>query len=120
MLLIHILAAVTALLVGTAVLVLRKGTASHKLLGRSWVGLMLVATLSSFFLWELRRGAGPSLVHLLSIATLASLACAIYFIRRGNVRRHRGFMIGTFAGLIAAGLAAFTGPGRALHIFFFA
>jgi uncharacterized membrane protein len=31
------------------------------------------------------------------------LAAAIYFIRRGNVRAHRGFMVGTFAGLVGAG-----------------
>src|SRR5260221_3536070 len=119
MLLLHIAAAVAALSLGTLVLLLRKGTASHRILGRVWVGFMLIATLSSFWLFELRRGAGPSLVHLLSIGTLVSLACAIYFIRRGNVRRHRGFMVGTFAGLVAAGLAAAFAPGRTLQILLF-
>ena len=119
MLLVHIAAALGAVSIGVVVLLLRKGTAPHKLLGRAWVGLMLVATLSSFGLSELRHGAGPSLVHLLSVATLASLACAIYFVRRGNIRRHRGFMIGTFAGLLAAGLAAAFSPGRALQVLLF-
>src|SRR2546426_10221092 len=85
-----------ALVVGAAVLSRRKGTASHKLLGRSWVALMLAVALSSFWIFEIRRGAGPSFIHLLSAWTLISLALAVWFIRRGNVRAHRGFMIGTF------------------------
>jgi uncharacterized membrane protein len=110
--LIHIAAASCALGVGFAVLGRPKGTPSHKLLGRIWVALMLVVALSSFWI-------GGSLLHLLSIWTLISLAAAIWFIRRGNVRAHRGFMIGTFIGLAGAGLGA-AAPGRALHLLFFA
>src|SRR6266849_4516923 len=91
--------AAVALVVGAAVLSRRKGTASHKLLGRAWVALMAAVALSSFWIFEIRRGAGPSLIHLLSAWTLVSLALAVYFIRRGNVRAHRGFMIGTLVGL---------------------
>jgi uncharacterized membrane protein len=109
----HLSAAVAALLLGATVLFLRKGTALHKALGRTWVVLMLVVAISSFWIFELRRGAGPSFIHLLSAWTLISLACAIYFIRRGNVRAHKGFMIGTFLGLAGAGLGALA-PGRAL------
>ena len=81
---VHALLALTALGIGVVVLARRKGTASHKLLGRTWV-------------W-----------------TLISLALAVWFIRRGNVRAHRGFMIGTFIGLAGAGLGALA-PGRALY-----
>jgi uncharacterized membrane protein len=83
----------------------RKGTATHKLLGRVWVALMVAVALSSFWIFEIRRGAGPSLIHLLSVWTLISLALAVWFIRRGNVRAHRGFMVGSFVGLAAAGSA---------------
>ena len=96
----------------------RKGTASHKRLGRIWVGLMAAVALSSFWIFEIRRGAGPSLIHLLSVWTLVSLALAVYYIRRGNVRAHRGFMIGTFIGLVVAGAFAMA-PGRALYRLFF-
>ena len=98
--------AIFALMVGAAVLSRRKGTPSHKLLGRLWVGAMVAVAISSFWIFEIRRGAGPSWIHLLSVWTLISLAAAVWFIRRGNVRAHQGFMVGTFAGLAIAGLLA--------------
>src|SRR5467141_3223954 len=110
----HIALALAALALGSAVLVRRKGTSSRKMLGRIWVALMAAVALSSFWIFEIRHGAGPSLIHLLSAWTLISLVLAVWFIRRGNVRAHRGFMIGTFIGLAAAGLGALA-PGRALY-----
>lgn len=98
--------ALFALLVGATVLSRRKGTSSHKLLGRVWVGAMVAVAISSFWIFEIRRGAGPSWIHLLSVWTLISVAAAVWFIRRGNVRAHQGFMVGTFAGLAIAGILA--------------
>jgi uncharacterized membrane protein len=115
----HLALALAALALGSVVLARRKGTPSHKMLGRIWASLMAAVALSSFWIFEIRHGVGPSFVHLLSVWTLISLACAIYFIRRGNVRAHRGFMIGTFLGLAGAGAGALA-PGRALYAFFFA
>jgi len=112
----HVATAGLALGIGIAVLMKTKGTPSHKLLGRIWVALMLVVAISSFWIFEIRKGAGPSAIHLLSVWTLISLACAIWFIRRGNVRAHKGFMVGTFLGLAGAGLGALA-PGRALSHF---
>jgi len=115
----HLAFAVAALALGVVVLARRKGTRSHKILGRTWALLMAAVALSSFLIFEIRHGVGPSFVHLLSVWTLISLACAIYFIRRGNVRAHKGFMIGTFLGLAGAGAGALA-PGRVLYAFFFA
>jgi uncharacterized membrane protein len=111
--LLHLAAVLPALAIGAAVLLRRKGTATHRLLGRIWVGLMVTAALSSFWIFEIRHGAGMSWIHALSAWTLISLACAVYFIRRGNVRAHKGFMVGTFLGLLGAGIAALA-PGRFL------
>lgn len=111
MIALHLTAALLSLALGALVLGRRKGTRSHKALGRAWVGLMLVVAISSFWI-------GGSLIHLLSVWTLISLAAAIWFIRRGNVRAHKGFMIGTFLGLAGAGLGALA-PGRALHAMLF-
>jgi len=114
----HAVLATLALTVGVAVLARRKGTVSHKRLGRAWVALMAAVALSSFWIFEIRGGAGPSPIHLLSVWTLVSLGLAVWFIRRGNVRAHRGFMIGTFIGLAGAGIGALA-PGRALYRLFF-
>ena len=106
---IHLAAALGALILGVAMLARPKGTRSHKLLGRIWVAVMLVAAVTSFWI----RRDGFSWIHLLSVWTLISLACAVWFIRRGNVRAHQGFMIGTFLGLAGAGAGALM-PGRLL------
>ena len=102
----HVTLAAVALTVGGAVLLRPKVTPSHKMLGRIWVAAMIGVAVSSFWIFEIRRGAGPSWIHLLSVWTLISLALAVWFIRRGNVRAHQGFMVGTFAGLAVAGLLA--------------
>src|SRR4029450_8197570 len=98
MIALHLSFALGALAIGAAVLLREKGTDSHKLLGRAWVAAMLIVAGASLC----TRRDGFSCIHLLSIWTLVSLACAVWFIRRGNVRAHRGFMVGTFLGLAGA------------------
>jgi uncharacterized membrane protein len=110
---IHLGAALPALALGALQLARAKGTRSHRALGWTWVALMTLAAVSSFWIFEIRKGGGFSFIHLLSVWTLVALACAIHFIRRGNVRAHKGFMIGTFVGLAGAGLGALA-PGRLL------
>ena len=114
----HIATELTAFCLGITVLALPKGTPVHKALGRSWAALMVIGALSSFWIYEIRPGQF-SLIHLLSIWTLISLAAAIFFIRRGNRRAHIGFMIGTFLGALGAGGATLI-PGRLIGDFLFA
>jgi uncharacterized membrane protein len=116
MIALHLASALGALGLGAAVLFLRKGTTLHRALGGLWVALMLATALSSF---GITRGGAFSWIHLLSVWTLVSLASAVYFIRRGNVQAHRGFMVGTYLGLLGAGAGALA-PGRLLYGFFFA
>lgn len=107
----HTVAALTALVLGIAVLLRPKGTATHKLTGRIWVAAMAITAITSFWIQELRHGAGFSPIHILSIITLVALIRAIYAIRHGNVKSHQRGMIGAFAGVLIAG--AFTLlPGR--------
>lgn len=112
----HLSAALGALALGIAMLLRSKGTASHRALGRAWVFLMSVAALSSFWLTGLADGFSP--IHLLSLWTLVAMAAAVAYVRRGNVKQHRRFMIGTFIGLAGAALGALA-PGRLLYRFFF-
>ena len=115
---IHLAAVAPAVVIGATQLFLPKGTRVHKAMGWIWVLAMVVVAASSFWIMELRHGAGWSVIHLLSAWTLICLSLAIWTIRRGNVRAHKGFMIGTLLGLAGAGLGALA-PGRFLAKFLF-
>jgi len=115
---IHLAAVVPAVVLGVAQLSLAKGTPLHKAMGWAWVLAMLVAAVSSFWILELRKGAGLSVIHLLSAWILICLAAAIWHIRRGNVPGHKRFMVGATLGLFGAGLGALA-PGRFLAVLLF-
>ena len=115
---IHLAAVVPAVAIGVAQLFLPKGTRLHKRMGWTWVLAMVVVATSSFWIMELRKGAGWSVIHLLSAWTLICLSLAIWTIRRGNERAHKYFMVGTLLGLAGAGLGALA-PGRFLSILLF-
>jgi len=112
---IHALAAIGAMLLGALVLFRRKGTPLHKLLGRVWCGLMLIAAASSIFINEIRLIGPFSPIHVFTIATFVGIAAGIAQIRAGNVRKHRATMQALyFLALLLAG--AFTLlPGRRMH-----
>lgn len=110
---IHLAAVVPALVIGAVQLAAPKGTLPHKRLGWAWVIAMLTAAISSFWIMEIREGAGWSVIHLLSLWVLFALAMAIWHVRRGNVRAHKRFMVGTLLGLAGAGVGALM-PGRFL------
>ena len=115
---VHLVAVVPALVIGAVQVTAKKGTRPHRLLGWIWVLAMLTAAVSSFWIMEQRKGAGWSVIHLLSAWVLIALSLAIWHIRRGNVRAHRRFMVGTLIGLAAAGIGALM-PGRFLSQLFF-
>ncbi len=115
-LVLHLSSATAALAVGLIILAMSKGTPSHRMLGRAWVALMTLASLSSFWLTGLREGW--SVIHLLAAWSLLAMVLAIHCIRKGDVKRHKAFMIGTYLGLVGAALGALA-PGRLLYRFFF-
>ncbi|MBN8818909.1 MAG: DUF2306 domain-containing protein [Sphingomonas sp.] len=115
-LLLHLGTVIPALLIGAAILLLRKGTALHKLLGRLWVLLMMVTAIGSF--WLRGSSGNLSLLHLFSIITIVSVPLGLWQIARGNVRKHQRAMLGTYLGLLGAGVFAFL-PGRLLGDLFF-
>ena len=102
--LIHLGAALAALVLGIAVFLRRKGTFGHRVLGRAWVGLMLLTAISTYWI---RSSGSFSWIHGLSVLTLIALAFAVYFAVAGNIQRHQSIMKGTFFGaLIVAGAFA--------------
>jgi uncharacterized membrane protein len=110
---IHLAAVVPAVVIGVAQLAAPKGTRPHKRLGWIWVLAMVTAAVSSFWVMEIRNGAGWSVIHLLSVWVLVAMALALWHIRRGNVRAHKRYMVGTLLGLAGAGAGALL-PGRFL------
>lgn len=109
--LIHLGAAVAALLLGFGIFVRRKGSFTHRVLGRIWAGLMLVTAISTYWI---RSDGSFSWIHGLSVATLIALAGGITLAVKGNITRHRRVMGGLYFGaLIIAGGFAFL-PERLL------
>ena len=112
---IHAFAAITAFAVGLIQLTAPKGTIPHRLIGWSWVLLMLTVAISSFFIHIIRLWGAWSPIHLLSILVLVSLPLAVFHARRHEVRRHRNAMTTLFMGaLVIAGILTFL-PGRIMH-----
>lgn len=116
---IHAFVALAAFLLGVVQLTAPKGTIPHRAVGWTWVVLMTVIAVSSFWIHGFRIIGPFSPIHLLSIFTLVMLPLAIMHARRHNVSRHRNAMISIFTGaLVIAGLFTFA-PGRIMHAVLF-
>ena len=101
----------------TFMMVTKKGTEVHKLIGRIYMVLMLFTAMVTLLM---SAQVGPRLfnhfgfIHLLSVLVLYCVPSAYWAIKNGNVKRHKWSMIGLYiGGLIVAG--GFTlMPGRML------
>jgi uncharacterized membrane protein len=92
-----------------------KGTIPHRTVGWIWVMLMLAVSISAFFIHQIRLWGPWSLIHLLAIFTLITLAIAVWNAHRHRVPQHRNAMIAIFLGaLVIAGLFTLL-PGRIMH-----
>ena len=111
----HAVAAMAAFALGVVQLSAAKGTLPHRTLGWIWVTLMVVVSITAFFIHEIRLWGPWSPIHLLAIFTLVTLPLAVWHARRHAVAKHRTTMIGIFTGaLVIAGLFTFV-PGRIMH-----
>ena len=112
----HMVAALGALLLGIVILSRRKGTASHRALGWTWVMLMGSTALTSAFIrdYRLPNLFGYTPIHGFTLYVAVMLPLALLHIRRGNVAGHRKAMKGIFiGGCVVAGLFTLL-PGRFL------
>ncbi|MEL7540472.1 MAG: DUF2306 domain-containing protein [Pseudomonadota bacterium] len=115
---IHVVAALSAFLVGVILLLAPKGLRFHKTLGWTWVLAMTITAVSSFFMTGL-MGSSLSPIHALSAWTMIGLPFGIAAIRRRDIRQHRHSMTGMFVGgILIAGLFSFL-PGRLMWDIFF-
>ena len=62
----HALPGLLALILGSIVLLSKKGTKTHKRRGYIWLGLMLLISLTAIFIQEINPGS-YSLIHLISM-----------------------------------------------------
>lgn len=118
----HLATVLPAWVLGSWLLLRRKGSPMHKTLGKVWMLLMLFTALST--LWMPAR-VGPvwlghfGFLHLLSLLVFFNIGMAWWAIRHGNVRRHQRYLTGLYiGGLLIAGAFAFM-PGRLLHSWLF-
>ena len=111
----HAIMAMIAIILGGIQLSMKKGGTIHKLLGRIWVGLMLIVATTSFFIHEIKLWGAYSPIHLLSLWTIFILGVGVYYARVGNIKRHKQVMIALyFFALILTGFFTLM-PGRIMH-----
>lgn len=102
----HVAAALTALVAGLAVLLTRKGTSSHRAVGKAY-GLALVLVNGAALL--LRREDMFGVFHALAVVSLATLVAGLAPLLLGHrshrvLATHAHCMTWSYAGLVAAGL----------------
>jgi uncharacterized membrane protein len=110
----HVTAAVVALLLGAAVLAGRKGTRRHARLGRWYVGVM-AAQLAAALLTREQDAFGP--FHVLAVVSAVTLVAGVAARRccpgRAPPAVHGHLMTWSVAGLVAAGLAQWAAAAAA-------
>jgi|SRR5665213_642460 len=112
---IHAACAAAALALGAVQLFRKKGDPVHRAIGKTWVRLMAIVALSSFFIWTIRTFWLFSPIHFLSIFVLVMLWRGVTFARRGDIEHHSKTMQYTyFLGLVVTGLLTFI-PGRIMY-----
>jgi uncharacterized membrane protein len=108
----HAIGATFSLAVGALVMLRRrKGDLAHRRIGRVWMAAMYWTAGSSFGIRALRPGH-LSWIHGLSAWTLVSLTVALWAARTHRTRLHRDFVVGSYFGLVGAGIAAMAFPVR--------
>lgn len=101
--------AATCVVLGATLFARKKGSISHRILGWTWVILMMAVALISFWIKE---DGNFTLIHVLSVVTPIMLVIGVYRARTHQVKKHRATMIGTYVGaMIVAGAFTFM-PNR--------
>jgi uncharacterized membrane protein len=109
--LVHSVAALAAVVLGAGMFLARKGSYSHRVAGRGWVALMLLVSISSF--WIQTKGHF-TWIHILSVAVPLLLAAGVAFAVAGNVRGHQKTMVSLYVGSLGIAGAFTLLPHRLL------
>lgn len=112
---VHVAAVIPAAVIGPFLFWAGKGTPMHRLLGKIWLGLMVVAALSSFLIHEINLFMGFSPIHLLSAYVLVGAWLAYRSARAHRITAHKRQVQGLyFGGIVGAGLFTLL-PGRIMN-----
>ena len=108
---IHMIFGMVALLAGTAVVLMRKGTRWHRTLGHIYLTSMISLNVTALFIYNLTGYFGP--FHWLALSSLLTLLAGMIpvFTRRPKGRwleKHAIFINISFIGLVAATSAEIT------------
>ena len=101
----HLVAAVSALLVGAVVLVLPKGTPTHRRTATAYVLALVLVDVAAL---SLHREAAFGVFHVLAVASLGTIAVGLGPLLLGKrspmaITTHAYCMTWSYAGLVAAG-----------------
>ena len=118
---IHIIFALTAFFLGLFILMTKKGTISHQMLGKLFLLSMMVVAFSAMFIQEINQGQ-YSFIHLFVPVTIISLFWGIWSIRHYRktseikfLKAHKIAMISLFFGALVVTGSFTLLPGRFLH-----
>jgi len=118
----HLATVVPCFFIGTFLLIIKKGTNIHKVLGRIYMILMMLTAGITLFM---PAHIGPKFlnhfgwIHSFSLLTIYTVPTAYLAIKNGNIKSHKRKMILLYFGaIIIAGGFTFV-PGRYLHELFF-
>ena len=118
----HLGSLVPAFVIGTYLLLNRKGTPVHRFLGKIYMGLMLFTAFITLFMEAL---VGPKFlnhfgfIHLLSLFVLYTVPTSYRAIRVGNIKLHKRKMVGLYVGALLIAGAFTLSPGRLIHSWLF-
>ena len=119
---VHLATVIPCFVIGTVLLLIRKGTRVHVGFGRAYMILMLFTAGVTLFM---PAKVGPTIldhfgwIHSFSFLTIYTVPTAYLAIKKGNVKSHKRKMILLYFGaIIIAGGFTFV-PGRYLHELFF-
>ena len=101
----HILAAVSALIAGAAVLLLPKGTHTHRAIGTAYVLALVLVNVAAL---SLHRENEFGVFHALAVLSLITIAVGLSLLLLGKrsppvIATHAYCMTWSYAGLVAAG-----------------
>ena len=118
----HLATVLPSFIIGTYMMMSRKGSPLHRALGKTYMLLMFTTAIITLFL---PAKLGPTIlghfgfIHICSVVVLSFVPRAYFAAKSHNVRAHAGAMIGVYiGGILVAGSFALV-PGRMLHTWLF-